>query len=256
MKEMPNDECPFCNVPQDCIFHEGGGVVHLGDSSGQDRAHAAHYESSCEVLMDTSTRAYYATHAAECSVRYDAADVLPLHELLRSLAPVPCRVLDIGGGSGRDAAFLVHLGCHTTFTDGCEEMVREAVARHPELAGKARHAAFPLPDDHELSLEPYDLVLCAAVIMHLDDRSLERLASQVARLIVDGGHLVLSHSRGHRCVRGNRDSGGRLFLERTPAIVDRIFEAAGFRPLRLIEYSDGLGRDGIKWATHVLQKTP
>ena len=205
--------------------------------------------------MDTLTRAYYASHAAECATQYDAADVLPLHELLQSLAWIASRVLETGGGSGRDAAFLVHLGCDTTYTDGCEEMVREAVERHPELAGKARHAAFPLPDDHELLLERFDLVLCAAVIMHLDDASLERVASQVARLIVDGGHLVLSHSRGHRCANGNRDSCGRLFLERTPDIVNRIFEAVGFRPVQLIENPDGLGRDGITWATHVLQKT-
>lgn len=205
--------------------------------------------------MDPLTSAYYASHAAECAARYDAADVLPLHELLQSLAPAGSRVLEIGGGSGRDAAFLVHLGYDTTYTDGCEEMVREAVKRHPELATKARCAAFPLPDDHPLLLERYDMVLCAAVIMHLDDASLERLAMQLVRMVADTGRLVLSHSRGHRCPARNRDSCGRLFIERTPTSVNSVLRNGGFQPVELIENADGLGRDGITWATHVLQKT-
>jgi SAM-dependent methyltransferase len=207
--------------------------------------------------MDSLTKADYASNTGDYAARYEAADVPSLHQVLRSFGKAAPRVLEIGGGSGRDAAFLVQLGCAVTYTDGCEEMVAQAVHLHPELAGRARCTPFPLSDDDDdLLRKRFDLVLCAAVIMHLDDPSLERLASQVARVIVDGGHLVLSHSRGHRCVNGNRDSGGRLFLERTPAIVDRIFEAVGFRPVRLIENSDGLGRDGITWATHILQKTP
>jgi SAM-dependent methyltransferase len=205
--------------------------------------------------MDSLTTVYYASNAADCAASYENASVPSLQELLRSLAVSASLVLEIGGGSGRDAAFLVRLGCETTYTDGCEEMVAQALKLHPELAARARCAAFPLSEDDDLLRERSDLVLCAAVIMHLDDPSLERLASQVARLIVDGGHLVLSHSRGHRCVNGDRDFCGRLFLERSPAIVDRIFEAVGFRPVRLIENPDGLGRDGITWVTHVLQKT-
>ncbi len=206
--------------------------------------------------MDHLTAEFYATHATDYAVRHDSACVEGLHQLLCALGTNTARVLEIGGGSGRDSTFLIQLGCDTTYSDGCEEMVAQALHLHPELAARAQCAAFPLCDDDALLCDRFDLVLCAAVIMHLDDPSLERLASQVARLMVDGGHLVLSHSRGHRCANGNRDSGGRLFLERTTATVDRIFAAVGFRPLRLIENSDGLGRDGITWATHVLQKTP
>ena len=205
--------------------------------------------------MDTLTRAYYASTAAVCAARYESASVPSVHDFLRSLATTGSRALEIGGGSGRDAAFLVQLGCDTTYTDGCKEMVAQALERHPELAERARCAAFPLSDDDDLLCERYDLVLCAAVIMHLDEPSLERLVSQVSRLIVDGGSLVLSHSRGHRCEQGNRDSWGRLFVERSPAMVSRIFEMAGFRPVRLIENPDGLGREQITWATHVLRKT-
>jgi 2-polyprenyl-3-methyl-5-hydroxy-6-metoxy-1,4-benzoquinol methylase len=124
--------------------------------------------------MDALTASYYSANATACAARYDTASVASLHELLRSLATPRCRVLEIGGGSGRDAAFLVQLGCDTTYTDGCEEMVAQAVRLHPELEWKARLASFPLADDDPLLKERYDMVLCAAVIMHLDDGCLER----------------------------------------------------------------------------------
>ena len=206
--------------------------------------------------MDALTATYYSANATACAARYDTASVASLHELLRSLATPGCRVLEIGGGSGRDAAFLVQLGCDTTYTDGCEEMVAQAVKLHPELASKARVASFPLADDDQLLKERYDMVLCAAVIMHLDDGCLERLASQMTKRVALGGHLVLSHSFGHEHNRDRRDANGRLFLERPPATIDGIFEARGFLAERLIEDRDGLGRPNIRWATHLLQKVP
>jgi len=206
--------------------------------------------------MDILTESYYAANAGACSASYEAASVGSLHELLRSLASPAVHVLEIGGGSGRDAAFLVQLGCDTTYTDGCEEMVAQAVKLHPELASKARVASFPLADDDQLLKERYDMVLCAAVIMHLDDGCLERLTSQMTKLVALGGHLVLSHSFGREHHRDRRDTNGRLFLERPPATIDGIFEARGFLAERLIEDRDGLGRPNIRWTTHLLQKVP
>jgi SAM-dependent methyltransferase len=205
--------------------------------------------------LDDLTAEFYASNAKDYAIGHDSAHVERLHQLLHVLGIDSPRVLEIGGGSGRDAAFLLRLGHATTYTDGCKEMLAQALTLHPELAPRARLAAFPLSEDDDLLRERFDLVLCAAVIMHMDNPSLQQLARQVAQLLVNGGHLVLSHSRGHQCVDVNRDSQGRLFLERTPAVVDRIFEAQGFCRVQLIESSDGLGRHGIAWATHVLQKT-
>lgn len=206
--------------------------------------------------MDTLTESYYAANAAACAASYEAACVDALHEPLRSLASPALQVLEIGGGSGRDAAFLVQLGCDTTYTDGCEEMVAQAINLHVELASKARVASFPLADDDQLLKKRYDVVLCGAVIMHLDDGCLERFASQMTELVGLGGHLVLSHSFGHEHNRDRRDADGRLLLERPPATIDGIFEERGFLAERLIEDRDGLGRPNIRWAIHLLQKVP
>ena len=205
--------------------------------------------------MDTATRTFYTRDAAVCAARYEGADVQALHNILRSLAKRNSRVLEIGGGSGRDAAFLAGLGCCTTYTDGCREMVDQAVRLHPELAQNARVAAFPSSEDDLLLSERFDLVLCVAVIMHLDDTCLDRLASQLSRVIPPGGHLVLSHSSGGRDVTDDRDHTGRLFRERPEEDLRRMFEATGFETERQTADSDGMGRQSICWMTHVLRKT-
>jgi 2-polyprenyl-3-methyl-5-hydroxy-6-metoxy-1,4-benzoquinol methylase len=205
--------------------------------------------------MDIATRTFYARDAAACAARYEDADVHALHDILRSLAKKGLHVLDIGGGSGRDAAFLAGLGCCTIYTDGCKEMVDEAIRFHPELAHNSRVAVFPLSEDDPLTSESFDLVLCVAVIMHLGDTCLMQLASQLAELIAPGGHLVLSHSAGRRDVVNHRDQAGRFFRERPAADVRRVFEMAGFETERQTEDADGMGRDSIRWITHVLRKT-
>lgn len=205
--------------------------------------------------MDASTERFYATSAAACAPRYDDACVDSLHEILRSLASNGSRALEIGGGSGRDAAFMVERGYDVTYTDGCREMVDQAVRLHPELSERARVAAFPLSEDDELLKKRFDLVLCVGVIMHLKDACLERFASQVAPILPADGHLVLSHSSGHRDIVDNRDASGRLFHERPVGVVDRVFEPRGLQVKRQVEDSDGMGRQSIRWITEVLRKT-
>jgi 2-polyprenyl-3-methyl-5-hydroxy-6-metoxy-1,4-benzoquinol methylase len=204
--------------------------------------------------MDTETWTFYADRAFACASQYEQADVRALHDVLRLLAKKHARVLEVGGGSGRDTVFMAELGCDATYTDGCSKMVDQAVRLHPELAKNARIAAFPLSEDDDLLGERFDLVLCIAVIMHLDDACLDHLASQLATVIPFGGHLVLSHSSGRQGLTANRDAIGRLCCERSATAVAQIFEALGFEVKRQTEDSDGMGRRSISWMTQVFQK--
>lgn len=205
--------------------------------------------------MDKATRDYYAGDAAVCAAQYEDADVQALHDILGSVAKTHSRVLEIGGGSGRDAAYLSRLSCRVTYTDGCREMVDEAIQLHPELAENARVAAFPLSQDDDLLGESFDLVLCVGVIMHLDDTCLNQLASQLAKVVRPRGHVVLSHSSGRRDVADDRDQTGRLYRERPAADVAQVLEAAGFETKQQIHDSDGMGRHDVCWSTQVLQRT-
>ena len=205
--------------------------------------------------MDTATLSFYSVHAAAHAERYERAEMRGLHETLRRIVTEDSCVLEIGGGSGRDSKFLAGLGCSITYTDGCEEMLDQALSIHPELANNARIASFPLSDDDPLLDKWFDLVLCIAVIMHLDEERLLRSASQMSAVVATGGHLLLSHSRGGRIIAENRDDVGRLYVERQTPHVRRVFEETNLTTEQETLNSDGIGRHGISWITHLMRKT-
>jgi hypothetical protein len=126
---------------------------------------------------------------------------------------------------------------------------------HPNLAENARVAAFPLPEDDDLLDTEFDLILCIAVIMHLNDARLAQLASQMQRIVSSNGLVVLSHSFGHCGLCDDRDATGRLFRERPAEAVTEVFGKFGWDVTRQTESFDGLGREGICWTTQVLQKS-
>ena len=142
-----------------------------------------------------------------------------------------------------------------TYTDGCAEMLAEGVRLHPELEEEARVALFPLCDGDLLLAERFHLVVCVAVIMHLNDAALEQLASQLASVCALEGHLVLSHSCGRSGLIGERNGDGTLFRERPAEDVTRVFTNYGFEIGPETQDSDGLGRGDISWTTQVMHKT-
>ena len=206
--------------------------------------------------MDSQTTEYYRRNALTCTRRYESADLTSIHALLRRLALPGCRVLEIGGGSGRDSAFMASLGCRVTYTDGCDEMLLAGSEHHASLRDRARVAAFPLRPDDLLLSEHFNVVVCLAVIMHLNDADLSATASQIAQLTSPSGCLVLSHSTGRPGLVHSRDNNGRLFRERSAAEVTKAFVPFGFLLEAQAVEDDGLHRAELRWITQVLRKGP
>ena len=204
--------------------------------------------------MDPRTTEYYQRNALACNRRYESADMTTIHALLRRLARPGCSVLEIGGGSGRDSAFMASLGCRVTYTDGCENMVLTASERHASLRERSRVVVFPLQPGDPLLSDRFDVVLCLAVIMHLNDADLASTASQIAQITSPSGCLVLSHSTGRPGLVQSRDQGGRLFHERPAAEVTEVFIPLGFLPEAETVEDDGLHRAELRWVTQVLRK--
>ncbi len=216
--------------------------------------------------MDTATVNVYDGHAAEFASRYARADVAALQQLLlRYLAP-RSRLLEIGCGSGRDAAFLAEHGFAVTATDASSEML--AVCRQsasPAAAGSGRQgtppgtvswrqAAFPLPADDPLLGERFDAVLALAVAMHIPDSELFDVALQIRGLLETGGTLILSASSGRPALDdAGRDAQGRLFRERPAGELRLLFERLGFRLVAQHDARDGLGRPDVHWFALVLR---
>ena len=135
----------------------------------------------------------YAENAANLSERYDSVDVMALYAEAWSHFPAaPSPVLDIGAGSGRDAAFFAERGHPVTAVEPCGPFREAAQSNHPHPGITWVESSLP---DLDGVTARYELVLVAAVWMHLDPS--ERLAAMpaVAARLAPGGllHISLRH---------------------------------------------------------------
>ncbi len=100
----------------------------------------------------------------------------------------PRRVLDLGAGTGLlSAAVLASFpDVSLDLLDGSEAMLAEAVARLGDAVGAVHIAdmADPLPDG------PFDAIVSALAIHHLDDLDKRRLFARAHQALVAGGAFV------------------------------------------------------------------
>jgi SAM-dependent methyltransferase len=116
--------------------------------------------------------------------------------VLHLISEPPCRVLDIGSGSGADAAWFAGRGCQVTAVEPTDELRIPAMALYPSPAIAWLDDSLP-----ELSVltargEAFDLILLTGVWMHLDEAERARAMPRIAARLAPGGRLILSLRHG------------------------------------------------------------
>ncbi|MER5885287.1 class I SAM-dependent methyltransferase [Streptomyces sp. NPDC001941] len=185
---------------------------------------------------------YYARNAALLGERYGSVTFEDVHgEVEDLLPPPPARVLDVGAGTGRDAAALARRGYRVLAAEPVAELRAEARRLHPDPA--IEWAASALPDLRGIPRPEggFDLVLLSAVWMHLPPEERAPAMTRLAALLAPTGLLVISLRRG-------TPPEGRVMYD-VPAEETAAHAArAGLRVERL--FSDGddhLGRADVWW---------
>ena len=196
--------------------------------------------------MPDTTITYYTTHVKDLIRRYEAADVSALHTLLAQSFPSGARLLELGCGSGRDAAFMLKNGFDVTASDGVQEMIEATAACHPALAGRLRRIR--LPEDLTPALGVFDGVYAVATLMHLNRPTIQEVFSRICRILVPGGRLFFSVPQSRDDVAADEfDAKGRRFTTLTRSEWTGICRRAGFDILTSFTTSDGLGRKTFAW---------
>ena len=139
----------------------------------------------------------YADEACELFRRYEAIPAADAHRTVRHLIPTrPGSVLDIGSGTGRDAAWFAGQGHRVLAVEPTQAMRVPAMALHPSPAIEWLDDSLPELARVKCRGEMFDLVMLTAVWMHLDQDQRRRAMPNLACLIRPGGTMIMKVRHG------------------------------------------------------------
>jgi SAM-dependent methyltransferase len=203
--------------------------------------------------MTKRTIRYYDSNADEQVQKYEQADMSEVHEILCEAFPSGARLLELGCGSGRDAAFLLSKGFDVVVTDGSTKILDHALRIHPEL--RHRHRLLKLPEPFPFQEEEFDGVLAIGVFMHLDLPDFGVSLKETSRVLKANGRFFFSVPlRRDDLTKRDRDDKGRRYTALPKQDWIQECESAGFWMLSTYETEDSLGRSGIGWISFLLEK--
>ena len=206
--------------------------------------------------MDNSTLTYYQKNAAELARRYEQAEVSTLHQALLDTFPTASRLLEIGCGTGREAAFLKSCGYDIVCIEPSRSMLKVALRSYPELAGRLFEGSVPgkLPANLNTA-DGYAGIYAIASLMHLQQKELAPAFRLIRSLLEPNGRFLFSVPLARPdLAKSGYDPQGRFFLLLSEEEWTGQLRTAGFQNIRTASNPDGMGRDSITWLTCIAEK--
>ena len=190
----------------------------------------------------------YASEAPDLLRRYEEHGFEEVQKhLLPFLPATPGRAMDIGAGTGRDAAGLAQRGWDVVAVEPVAEMRAGAQKLHPEPNITWIDDGLP-----ELAVvvaleKRFDLISMNAVLMHLDAETRRQALQTIAPLVAPEGLLSMS-------LRHGPVPEGRTMFDITSTEIRATCEPLGFS---VLFDADMPSRDqaGISWTRMVLRRT-
>lgn len=201
--------------------------------------------------MSEDVIATYDAQSAELAQRYDQAELLaayrPLDDLLMPRS-TDALALDIGAGSGRDAAWLLSKGFEVVAAEPSSGMRTEGQRRHTDARIRWIDDRLPgLSRIHELGLA-FDLILLSAVWQHIPPLDRSRAFRKMTTLLKPGGLLLMT-------LRQGPPPADRPMHPVTLAEVESLARGFGLEVFKVVEQADEMSRSEVRW-TSVLLRMP
>ncbi|MGM0558730.1 MAG: methyltransferase domain-containing protein, partial [Myxococcota bacterium] len=194
------------------------------------------------ALSSDSMTSYYDRLADELAERYERLDFEQVHaSLLDELPDYHARILDVGAGTGRDAAAIAARGHQVVAVEPSVEMRKRGRELHQDARIRWIDDSLPGLEKVENLGEKYDLILLSAVWMHVPPGQRERAMRKLASRLLPGGKLAISV----RTVQQDR----RDWYEVHPAELVKRARDQGLEFVRESRSSDLLERDEVAWTT-------
>ena len=196
---------------------------------------------------------YYDVHAQQLTEQYESLEAYAVHKWLIDLLPTHAssKALDVGAGSGRDAAWLESRGFEVWAVEPSKLMRQMAQRLHAE-------AAITWLDDHLPELEQtriaaikqgvsFNFILMSAVWMHLAPQHRASAFKNLMGLLAAGGILAVT-------LRCGPAPAEREMYEVSEEEIRQLSTLHGATVLRCITAPDQSGRPEISWIQMACQK--
>ena len=143
------------------------------------------------------SNAGYAEKAEDCIKRYESRASEDMHaDWMHFFPERPSQVLDVGAGTGRDAAWLAGLGHTVIAVEPTAELREAAMKLHPGCGINWVDDILPELATVRARNETYDFVLMNAVWMHLTEDERVRGMEIVSGLMASGARWLMTLRHG------------------------------------------------------------
>ena len=172
---------------------------------------------------------------------YEDLPFKQVHAPILDLLPDPgAHILDMGAGSGRDAAWFAANGYNVVAAEPATEMRHLGKALHPSPNIRWLDDALPAAEKVLRSKLTFDLIWLSAVWMHVPPGARARAFRKLVSVMSPGGSMMLT-------LRQGPPPADRPMEPATAADVEVLARRHGLQTVRSERISDFLGRDGIAW---------
>ena len=188
---------------------------------------------------------HYEKNAQQLVNQYESLSFEVVHTGLLDLLPKPgSTVLDVGAGSGRDAAWFASRGYDVIAVEPSAAMRARGRALHQSTRITWIDDSLPdLVQVRRLGLT-FDLILLSAVWMHIPPTSRERALRKMATMLAPNGRIAISLRIGEP------DVERAMYAVSLPEL-SSFAQQFGLRLISATDSQDKLGRASVSWTTAV-----
>ena len=181
---------------------------------------------------------------------FDGYERIPFDSVHRQVADLlpesSSNVLDVGAGSGRDAAWFAEQGHRVVAVEPSSGMREAGNARHKSSKIRWLDDRLPALDKLLRTKSSFDLVWVSAVWHHLPACQRHRAFRKLVSVLSPGGSMMIS-------LRQGPPAPGRPMSPATSAELERLARRHGLQVIRVTKSNDASGRKGVSWEVVWLQ---
>jgi SAM-dependent methyltransferase len=189
---------------------------------------------------------FYSRNTTQFIKQYEQIQPEKVHkDWLHFIPTTKSLILDIGSGSGRDAAWLAGQGHEVIAVEPADGLRQKAQELHPQPSIQWLKDTLPsLKEIYKLGLK-FDLILLSAVWMHIPPGERERAFRKVANLLKPGGALVIT-------LRHGPSPDERVMYPQNSLELRHLANRFALEVVLDTHSEDHLGRSEVSWSTVVL----